>query len=177
MRTTSLTKPLQLLQDLWILHSCMRTTVQACKSWLTFKQILHNNLSFSNFKHEQLNRSHKQIVGLNLLHGHFLAQLSLQWLILNSSPSKQWNCLYQNMTQKWSQSLHKPRWNWISAPSPHSFHTQSTKSPLQLQSVMFIISTRVFIKNIRLCMHKQTRRARLVPVLGENGTEVIVYSW
>lgn len=49
------------------------------------------------------------------------------WLILN--PSKQWDRLYQNMTQKWGQSLHKARWNWISAPSPQHQPHSHTPSP------------------------------------------------
>lgn len=53
----------------------------------------------------------------------FWQSASLRWLIVNSSPSKQWNWMYQNMTQKWSQSLHKPRWG-VEISAPSTWHTK-----------------------------------------------------
>lgn len=70
-RITGLTKPLQVPTKMMDPALPFENHGPGLQELADIQQSLHNHLSFSNFKHEHLNRSNKQIVGLNLLHGHF----------------------------------------------------------------------------------------------------------
>ncbi len=104
----------------WTLHPGLGTTVQACDPWMPLSRgcTTMRWRDSHTVRLSSLLRVTNKHGCRNVLHEHFGTELSLGWLILNSSPSKQGNWLYQNMTQKRSQSLHKLTRTSISAPCP-----------------------------------------------------------
>lgn len=101
--------------------------VLRCRWWLcTHARGVHNDASdaqFSSWTFKWESRPNAAGAVYRASQGMDLIKGDSFWT-LHRANIRDW--LYQNMTQKWSSSLHKPRWDWIPAPSPlndNIFHT------------------------------------------------------
>lgn len=155
------TKPLQLLQrplmdpaPLFENHSA------GLQELADIQQSLHNNSSFSNFKHEQLNGSNKQIVGLNLLHGHFWQRSPLSdssWTLHRANSGTA-------CTKTWPRSEASPYINPDGIGFPRHLLTAFTHTKHKVSPPAPITNVHHFYacfhQNYSADMHKQTNAGR-----------------